>query len=822
MTKSNEGYVEDIQFENGGQWIERSKATHVSFNMDFPVQDSSTAVGLEGYQRYADGEYGDGYMYFVDPMAQDQNLFSPNWAAPGLSEQGWKRIYDTTPSYSDTATNTFAKPTRKATYNITSATAGALPAAANGVFTFIVPNDCTLYLGGSGALTGNAVLRAQAYDVGSGLTNFAQNPSPQDATQLVTGWGAAAATGGTITSGRVAGIGVNGGFGFRATYTTSSTAASGYAVYGRFNATDTPVTPGQSITPSIYVGSSIAQSFRILTRFYDSANAQVGGNFYSATTYALIANAPLTRMVGEAITVPATAVRVFIAADVTGAAGGVNWTGTRTNLSTNPSSEVTANMGNNAGTGGTSAVTRETTGGYVGTSFSRITWSAATTVTGTAGSSVGGGPLNNGGAVAISPSTVYTVSAYVRSSKATVIQPRVDFTGSVTVNTQGSPVSVAANVWTRVSVVNANSGAGNTNLSFQIYAGLGSTNPSWAIGDTLDVDAVLVEQTATLGSYFDGATSDVNLLTNSSFETDTAGYTTGANVTLVRSTASAYVGNASGLMTALVTSGSGTTVDRSYTTTVGQVYTASAWMKSASGARQINITSSGTVQSSSLLTSNSTWQRVYVTVVAVSTTTTFNIRMATAGAIGDAIYIDAVQLETGQLSDWSDYNDVTRTYAWTGTANASTSTRSGDTMTIDRVSTAPGAYFDGSAEFPGTVWNGTAYASTSTQTSALFDITLTSDATAPAFSRSFDGAIYKTVRVYLTRTALTASTATLTALWAQIIPTAQTSVINRHIPGKGFTGLRFSTAVIPETYVMAGRHLTGMSFGLSEVEAWAS
>lgn len=160
MNRSAEGYSDEIRLNNGGLWIERSSASHAVYDMQFPVQDSSIYEGIEAFARFAAGQYGTGYLHFVDPMVQDQNLFTEVWASPGLSEYGHKAIYDTVPTYGATTTNSYNKPARKPTFAVTTATA-AVPVGQNSVFTLLIPPTCTLSLGASGTVTGDAVLRVQ-------------------------------------------------------------------------------------------------------------------------------------------------------------------------------------------------------------------------------------------------------------------------------------------------------------------------------------------------------------------------------------------------------------------------------------------------------------------------------------------------------------------------------------------------------------------------------------------------------------------------------------------------------------------------------------
>lgn len=154
---SNVNFVESIAFENGGADVSRSKQYRKQYAFSFTgLAEELDGIGV--YNKFASGFYGDGLFYFADPYAFETNLFSAGWASPGLIEQGWENIYDTTPTYADVSTNSYNQPKRKATWSVTS-TAGAAPTTANGVATIPIPPTHTLNIGASGAKTGTAVVR---------------------------------------------------------------------------------------------------------------------------------------------------------------------------------------------------------------------------------------------------------------------------------------------------------------------------------------------------------------------------------------------------------------------------------------------------------------------------------------------------------------------------------------------------------------------------------------------------------------------------------------------------------------------------------------
>lgn len=154
---SNAGFVDRINFENGGADIARSAQTRKEYSFSFNAP-SKDIDGISVYNKYASGFYGDGLIYFADPFAFETNLFPAAWASPSLIEQGWENIYDATPTFANTSSNTYNQPIRKATWSVTSS-AGAVPTTANGVAIIPIPPTHTLNLGVSGAKTGTAVVR---------------------------------------------------------------------------------------------------------------------------------------------------------------------------------------------------------------------------------------------------------------------------------------------------------------------------------------------------------------------------------------------------------------------------------------------------------------------------------------------------------------------------------------------------------------------------------------------------------------------------------------------------------------------------------------
>jgi len=146
-------YLERMQFENGGGDARRSPA----YQMQYDINVSGPAhevEGIDAFNKFAQGFYGNEYVYAAYPTAFETNLFAAAWASPGLIEQGWANIATTAPTFSNTSANSYLQPRRTATFNITDD-----PNAYTKKQTIIIPPTHTLYVGASAVLTGNAVIR---------------------------------------------------------------------------------------------------------------------------------------------------------------------------------------------------------------------------------------------------------------------------------------------------------------------------------------------------------------------------------------------------------------------------------------------------------------------------------------------------------------------------------------------------------------------------------------------------------------------------------------------------------------------------------------
>lgn len=165
------------------------------------------------------------------------------------------------------------------------------------------------------------------------------------------------------------------------------------------------------------------------------------------------------------------------------------------NLVTNPSVETNiSGWGQNWGTAGNGTATRLANGGWDNHGYFRMVWSATPTVQ-------WGGLYAS--TVAVTEGETYTVSAWVRQSKAQPINiyMRPNNYPTQADLSQTGP-TVPANTWTRVSITRAvPSGVGVTTLQIRVdRSGAGS----WVAGDTFEVGAVMMTKGSTLYEYADG------------------------------------------------------------------------------------------------------------------------------------------------------------------------------------------------------------------------------------------------------------------------------------------------------------------------------
>jgi hypothetical protein len=161
-TITRKRYVERLQFENGGGDVKRSPAYQMEYELNFTGL-AHEVDGIDAFNKFASGFYGNGLIYLAHPANFETNMFSAGWATPGLAEQGWPKISSNDPTFINsgaTGVDSYGQPMRTAVYVIDSP-ANAIPSKYR--FTIPIPPTHTLQLGASGSvIAGDATVQVRA------------------------------------------------------------------------------------------------------------------------------------------------------------------------------------------------------------------------------------------------------------------------------------------------------------------------------------------------------------------------------------------------------------------------------------------------------------------------------------------------------------------------------------------------------------------------------------------------------------------------------------------------------------------------------------
>lgn len=537
----------------------------------------------------------------------------------------------------------------------------------------------------------------------------------------------------------------------------------------------------------------------------------------------------------------------------------------RRNLTTNPSSETVALAQAGSGTG---TVTLDTSIKYVGSSSSKFVW---------------GGPGSTGlgltvGAVSGTAGVVYTVSAWVywESGAAPVFQA-TDQSFNLIPSATGVNTPSATGVWQRVQrTFTLPVGA----TGFRVYDLRSSAS-------TYYVDAVLVEASPILGDYFDGSTSaggdftyawtgTANASASVQNGVGVASVTGGGNRIIYQSQQWASTGTRSlrvtPTSTATGTSQWGAAVARNSSGLMAQItggltYTAIAKFRQTapqtgsidnSRARRMylgefgNLTALASGPQAPNVAGESvlTWTFTAPTGISAGNLLLYLGGGTTAGN-GDVWWDDFLLVEgtyTGDYFDGATTANAESTYAWTGTANASTSTKSNrvpantpaKAATYSVTTTANTIPAGGNSKFvipvpPGyTLHLGASGSSTGTAVVQALpkasngfagtptNLVLLNPNGATRMNTTFVGTSdCATVTVYITRTSSATSTITLNSVMAQLYKTGTTPTLPAdHVAGEGHSGLAFADDAIVEEYVYIDPPRKALNTTLIEVGAW--
>lgn len=204
-----------------------------------------------------------------------------------------------------------------------------------------------------------------------------------------------------------------------------------------------------------------------------------------------------------------------------------------------------------------------------------------------------------------------------------------------------------------------------------------STNISYTKTDTSSPTAG-----ACPGHSNGGQVLVTNLATNPSFETNMTSWGNGGSGSSSRVCSEAYVGSCSASVNIAANAAADSGINMATQTisiSVGSTYTASAWVKGASGiALKLQIDeysgSSYVSQTNTGFTTTGSWQRVNLTrTIASGDNMRVNVRTTSTSASARVFYIDAIMVNEG--SSAYTYGDGTSDgWSWSAAVNNSTST----------------------------------------------------------------------------------------------------------------------------------------------------
>lgn len=111
------GWEETTQYLNGGLGVSSSVGAHKEFYLSWTAL---TRAEVRQITDYADGVYGTGLIYWIDPVAADQNVLPQSWATPSTGAyDGVPLAGDVRPTVSSNGTLTQGYPAELATYTLT-------------------------------------------------------------------------------------------------------------------------------------------------------------------------------------------------------------------------------------------------------------------------------------------------------------------------------------------------------------------------------------------------------------------------------------------------------------------------------------------------------------------------------------------------------------------------------------------------------------------------------------------------------------------------------------------------------------------------------
>lgn len=148
---SKTGYASTLAFLNGGARVRRSKGAAKSYNMSWNLK---RRADIQPILDYADGMYGNGAIYYVDPFAADMNMLPTYWAAPYVNYYDGPVIVDgVRPTLVSSPTSVNGYPVESVIYKLNSTS--RVPS-----IYLPIPPGYTAYVGAHGSVaSGSASVR---------------------------------------------------------------------------------------------------------------------------------------------------------------------------------------------------------------------------------------------------------------------------------------------------------------------------------------------------------------------------------------------------------------------------------------------------------------------------------------------------------------------------------------------------------------------------------------------------------------------------------------------------------------------------------------
>ncbi len=136
------------KYLNGGSYVRRSNTSAKTLTLTWNMQHRDD---IRPVTDYADGVYGTGPIFMLDPFAMDKNIFPQFWATPYLNTQdGPVRSTNAIPVAITTPTGTLGYPSNSAVYTIRSGASNVVPS----VYLPVAPGY-TIWIGVHGTKSGN-------------------------------------------------------------------------------------------------------------------------------------------------------------------------------------------------------------------------------------------------------------------------------------------------------------------------------------------------------------------------------------------------------------------------------------------------------------------------------------------------------------------------------------------------------------------------------------------------------------------------------------------------------------------------------------------